>query len=83
MAVRRLSAVRLPWDNLSAVPLTDKFQHILSLFPQNLVFAFAYGSGAFQQHGHQSVEVSKYWQKVVLLANLFYMHILCFYTLSR
>ena len=61
MAVTRSSVVRLPWDNLSAAPLNDKFKFILSLFPQNLVkFAFAYGSGAFQQYGHKSVEVSKY-----------------------
>lgn len=53
----RLNAVRLPWD-LVKTPVSDKLKYILSLFPQNLVFAFAYGSGAFQQHGHQSVEVN-------------------------
>lgn len=58
MAARLAGTVRLPWDNLAA-PLSEKFQHILSLFPKdNLVFAFAYGSGAFQQHGHKSTEVS-------------------------
>nr|CAG4646287.1 EOG090X06VP [Macrothrix elegans] len=54
MATFRLSGVRLPWENLT--PLSDKFQHILSLFPQDLSFAFAYGSGAFQQHGHKPTE---------------------------
>ena len=49
--------VRLPWE--TSVNLPDKFRHILSLFPQEFVFAFSYGSGAFQQHGHKSIEVSK------------------------
>nr|CAG4647079.1 EOG090X06VP [Megafenestra aurita]SVE92413.1 EOG090X06VP [Megafenestra aurita] len=54
MAASRLSTVRLPWD--TPVAITDKFRHILSLFPQDFVFAFAYGSGAFQQHGQKSTE---------------------------
>lgn len=59
MAARCMSSVRLPWDKVgSSLAVTEKFKHIISLFPENLVFAFAYGSGAFQQHGHKSVEVS-------------------------
>nr|SVE76408.1 EOG090X06VP [Daphnia longispina] len=56
MATSRLAfkTVRLFCD--TPVALTDKFRHILSLFPEDLVFAFAYGSGAFQQHGQKSTE---------------------------
>nr|SVE79514.1 EOG090X06VP [Daphnia magna] len=54
MATFRLSSARLFCGTPS--PLTDKFQYILSLFPQDLVFAFSYGSGAFQQHGQKSTE---------------------------
>ena len=59
MATSRLvfKTVRLFCD--TPVALTDKFRHILSLFPEDLVFAFAYGSGAFQQHGQKSTEVRK------------------------
>lgn len=57
MATSRLAfkTVRLFCD--TPVALTDKFRHILSLFPEDLVFAFSYGSGAFQQHGQKSTEV--------------------------
>jgi len=58
MATSSLHSVRLPISQLKVrSPLSDKFQYILSLFPKNLAFAFAYGSGAFQQHGHKSIQV--------------------------
>ena len=48
MATSSINSVRLPISQLKIrTPLSDKFQHILSLFPDNLAFAFAYGSGAF------------------------------------
>jgi len=57
MATSSLHSVRLPISQLKVrSPLSDKFQYILSLFPKNLAFAFAYGSGAFQQHGHKSIQ---------------------------
>nr|CAG4647931.1 EOG090X06VP [Moina brachiata]SVE93034.1 EOG090X06VP [Moina brachiata] len=55
MATPRFSTIaRLPWDHVSHLP--EKFEHILKIFPDNLKFAFAYGSGAFRQHGHKSTE---------------------------
>lgn len=55
---RLLSTVsRLPWDHVGHLP--EKFEHILKIFPDNLRFAFAYGSGAFRQHGNKSTEVIK------------------------
>nr|CAG4640889.1 EOG090X06VP [Eulimnadia texana] len=52
----KLSHARLPWDHLS--PLAEKFQNLIGIFPEKLSFAFAYGSGVFKQHGHQSTEAN-------------------------
>nr|CAG4638474.1 EOG090X06VP [Cyclestheria hislopi] len=53
-AARLTSNVRLPWDHITA--LSANFQHLLSIFPTKLEFAFAYGSSVYKQDGYKSTK---------------------------